>query len=410
MYFTDRGIEELEQRRGDDEVTVAWLAEQLRVFVDPSPSSKFRSNAWPPGWRASTTTPTTTSPPAERSATEQEPRPMTSTPLDQRVAAVRTAFTRPVRPRTRGGLACSRTGQPHRRAHRLQRRLRPAVRARAVGARRRRVPRRTASCGSRHWISARPTSWPPTRSCRDLVAGRPTSRARSGRCGTPAPPRAGSTSCCRPTCRWARDCRVRRPSSARSWPRRSTCSRSTSHPSTGRACASGPRTSTSVPPPACSTRRRPPCAPTGMRCSSTAAASSRGRCRCRWPTPGSRSSCSTPTPRTPTSTASTPRDGRRASRRRASSGLPALRDVVDLDDALHRLDDDLLRRRVRHVVSENARVLETVELAATGRLEEIAPLLDASHASMRDDFEITVATVDLAVSRRRATPAPSAPG
>ena len=37
MYFTDRGIEELESRRGDDEVSVAWLAEQLRAFVDLNP-------------------------------------------------------------------------------------------------------------------------------------------------------------------------------------------------------------------------------------------------------------------------------------------------------------------------------------------------------------------------------------
>lgn len=37
MYATDRGIEELEARRGSDEVTVAWLAEQLRAFVDLNP-------------------------------------------------------------------------------------------------------------------------------------------------------------------------------------------------------------------------------------------------------------------------------------------------------------------------------------------------------------------------------------
>ncbi len=37
MYFTDRGIEELEARRGDDEVTMAWVAEQLRAFVDLNP-------------------------------------------------------------------------------------------------------------------------------------------------------------------------------------------------------------------------------------------------------------------------------------------------------------------------------------------------------------------------------------
>jgi hypothetical protein len=37
MYFTDRGIEELEQRRGDEEVSLAWLAEQLKTFVDLHP-------------------------------------------------------------------------------------------------------------------------------------------------------------------------------------------------------------------------------------------------------------------------------------------------------------------------------------------------------------------------------------
>ena len=37
MYFTDRGIEELERRRGDDEVTLAWVAEQMRSFVDNNP-------------------------------------------------------------------------------------------------------------------------------------------------------------------------------------------------------------------------------------------------------------------------------------------------------------------------------------------------------------------------------------
>ncbi len=37
MYFTDRGIEELEARRGADEVSLAWLAEQFRTFVDLNP-------------------------------------------------------------------------------------------------------------------------------------------------------------------------------------------------------------------------------------------------------------------------------------------------------------------------------------------------------------------------------------
>ena len=37
MYFTDRGIEELLARRGDEDVTLAWLADRLQEFVDLNP-------------------------------------------------------------------------------------------------------------------------------------------------------------------------------------------------------------------------------------------------------------------------------------------------------------------------------------------------------------------------------------
>jgi hypothetical protein len=37
MYFTDRGIEELQSRRGEEEVSVDWVAERLREFVDLNP-------------------------------------------------------------------------------------------------------------------------------------------------------------------------------------------------------------------------------------------------------------------------------------------------------------------------------------------------------------------------------------
>ncbi|HEU5034065.1 MAG TPA: DUF6104 family protein [Mycobacteriales bacterium] len=37
MYFTDRGIEELQERRGAETVTLAWLAERLQTFVDLNP-------------------------------------------------------------------------------------------------------------------------------------------------------------------------------------------------------------------------------------------------------------------------------------------------------------------------------------------------------------------------------------
>jgi galactokinase len=83
--------------------------------------------------------------------------------------------------------------------------------------------------------------------------------------------------------------------------------------------------------------------------------------------------------------------------------VAALRDVTDLDSALGQLPDPMIQRRVRHVVTENARVLEAVDLLRAGRVADLAPLLDASHTSMRDDFEITVPQVDLAVEVARAS-------
>ncbi len=77
-------------------------------------------------------------------------------------------------------------------------------------------------------------------------------------------------------------------------------------------------------------------------------------------------------------------------------GVPALRDVDDLDAALRLLTDDELRRYTRHVVTENARVLETVAALRTGELDAVGPLLTASHDSMRDDFRITGPELDLA--------------
>lgn len=80
-------------------------------------------------------------------------------------------------------------------------------------------------------------------------------------------------------------------------------------------------------------------------------------------------------------------------------GVETLRDVQGdaVDDVLGKLDDDVMVRRVRHVLTENARVLDTVALLRAGRAAEIGPLLTASHVSMRDDYDITVAEVDLAV-------------
>jgi len=72
-------------------------------------------------------------------------------------------------------------------------------------------------------------------------------------------------------------------------------------------------------------------------------------------------------------------------------------DPSDLAHALHRLDSDLARRRVRHVVTENQRVLDTVALLDAGTMPKIGPLLTASHVSLRDDFEVSVPQLDTAV-------------
>ncbi|RSD22777.1 galactokinase [Amycolatopsis eburnea] len=83
-------------------------------------------------------------------------------------------------------------------------------------------------------------------------------------------------------------------------------------------------------------------------------------------------------------------------------GVKALRDVTveGLAAALDRLPDELVPL-VRHVVTENQRVLETVELLRAGKLAEIGPHLDASHVSMRDDYRISTAELDLAVDSAR---------
>src|SRR6185437_16157319 len=65
--------------------------------------------------------------------------------------------------------------------------------------------------------------------------------------------------------------------------------------------------------------------------------------------------------------------------------------------ALAKLDDEVSRKRVRHVVTENQRVLDTIAVLREGDVRAVGPLMTASHRSMRDDFEITVPEVDTAV-------------
>jgi len=75
--------------------------------------------------------------------------------------------------------------------------------------------------------------------------------------------------------------------------------------------------------------------------------------------------------------------------------------VNDLPRARALLDDETFRR-VRHVITENQRVLDTVDRLRTDGPLAIGELLDASHLSMRDDFEISVPELDLAVETAQA--------
>ena len=97
-------------------------------------------------------------------------------------------------------------------------------------------------------------------------------------------------------------------------------------------------------------------------------------------------------------------DGGYASRRAscekgaAAMGVAWLRDLTtaDLARASELLDDETFRR-VRHIVTENERVLETVSTLEAKGPRAIGDLLYASHVSMRDDFEISVDELDTAV-------------
>jgi galactokinase len=83
-------------------------------------------------------------------------------------------------------------------------------------------------------------------------------------------------------------------------------------------------------------------------------------------------------------------------------GVKALRDLTpnSLAPALERLPEEL-RPLVRHVVTENQRVLDVVDLLHDGRIADIGPLLDDSHRSMRDDYRISTPELDLAVEVAR---------
>jgi galactokinase len=91
---------------------------------------------------------------------------------------------------------------------------------------------------------------------------------------------------------------------------------------------------------------------------------------------------------------------RRATCQEAATGLgvASLRDLQH-PDQLEGLTDEVTRRRAHHVLTENERVLAVADVLRDGRhLRTIGPVLSASHASLRDDYEVSCPELDLAVA------------
>jgi galactokinase len=100
--------------------------------------------------------------------------------------------------------------------------------------------------------------------------------------------------------------------------------------------------------------------------------------------------------------AGSPYAGRRADCERAESLIGPLRGAAE-DDVM-RIPDDRLRRRARHVVTENARVAAAADALRDADLERLGVLMQQSHRSLRDDFEVSTPRLDALVSRLNATP------
>ncbi|MGW1027267.1 galactokinase [Streptomyces sp. NPDC002577] len=85
-------------------------------------------------------------------------------------------------------------------------------------------------------------------------------------------------------------------------------------------------------------------------------------------------------------------------------GVSHLRDIAyeELPEALAKLDDERVRRYVRHVVSDDHRVDQVIALLDAGDVRAIGPVLTEGHASLRDDLRISCPELDLAVDTANA--------
>ncbi len=83
---------------------------------------------------------------------------------------------------------------------------------------------------------------------------------------------------------------------------------------------------------------------------------------------------------------------------RTRPDVRALRDVTELELEAAREDlPELIYRRCRHVITENARVLEAASALECGDLDRFGQLMNQSHRSLRDDYEVSCAELDLVV-------------
>lgn len=105
---------------------------------------------------------------------------------------------------------------------------------------------------------------------------------------------------------------------------------------------------------------------------------------------------------TPRALIGSPYAERRTQCETAASIIGPLRNA-SLDD-VESIEDDTVRRRARHVVSENARVLAFADALRSGDLPGAGSLMAASHLSLRDDFEVSTPKLDELVSRLLFTP------
>jgi len=85
--------------------------------------------------------------------------------------------------------------------------------------------------------------------------------------------------------------------------------------------------------------------------------------------------------------------------------MRALRDISlhDLTRSVQRLPEEIYRR-CRHVVSENARVIEAAAALENGDVTRVGELMNESHRSLRDDFQVSCDELDLLVDLARALP------